>query len=115
MAVPRDLEFYNGETWIINYQLNDGDDTDLDLTGGTISWKLTNANGTNLMTRTIGDGITLTEPTTGLCQLTVTPAMQTTAGVAANNVYGWELRAVLTTGLITVQADGSLHVKASLH
>jgi hypothetical protein len=115
MATPRDFEFYLNESWIINFELNDGDDVDLDLTGATISWKLTNNSGTNLMTRTIGDGFVVNNAATGLCSLTVTPTMQATAGVVANSVYLWELRVTLTTGLISVQADGSLHVKPSLH
>jgi len=114
MATPRDLEFYNGEHWVINFQLNDGDDTDLDLTSSTVAWKLNSNAGAAVMTRTIGDGITLTDPTTGLCSLIVTPTHQTNAGIAANTVYVWSITATLPTGLVTVQADGSLHVKPAL-
>lgn len=73
MSVQQDLEFHLGENWIIQYECNDGNGNDINLTGAELEWVLATLNSAPVMTRTIGDGITLTTPLEGSCTLSVTP------------------------------------------
>ena len=76
MTVQQDLEFHKGENWIVQYECNDGVGNDINLTGAELEWALATLDSTLVMTRTIGDGITLTSPLEGSCTLSVTPAHQ---------------------------------------
>jgi hypothetical protein len=113
MSLPFDLEFHLGEHWNVAFQVNDGNNADIDITSATLQWRLSTLSGTTVMTRTVSDGLTITTAATGLCSLSVTPTMQTTASVAAGR-YKWEFRVTTTGGTITVQARGNLNVLPSL-
>ena len=81
MSVHQDLEFHLGENWIVDFEVNDGDDENIDITGATLQWRLASPEGDTVMTRTVGDGLTITSGSTGLCTLSVTPVHQSSAGV----------------------------------
>jgi hypothetical protein len=110
MATKRDVEFYAGEDWQIAFEFNDGSGADLNITSGTIAFVLLSGTGTTVMTRTVGDGITITNGATGAAALRVTPTMQTTAAVASGVRYQWKITATLSTGVISRQAGGALLV-----
>lgn len=114
MTVQIDLEFHLGENWIIQYECNDGNGNDINLTGATLEWALATLNSVPVMTRAIGDGITLTKPLEGDCTLSVTPIHQTAAGVTASTSYRYELRLITSAGTISVQAKGVIAVLPSL-
>jgi hypothetical protein len=114
MTVQTDLEFHLGENWIVQYECNDGAGNDINLTGATLEWALATLDSAPVMTRTIGDGITLTAPLEGSCTLSVTPTHQSTAGVAASTTYRYELRLITAAGTISVQGKGALAVLPSL-
>jgi hypothetical protein len=114
MSLYQDLEFHLGEHWNVNFEVNDGNDANIDITSATIQFRVVTSAGTTAMTRTVGDGITITTAATGLCALSVTPTMQTTASIAAGR-YKWEFRVTTTGGTITVQARGNLNVLPSLY
>src|SRR5262245_42695475 len=110
MATKRDVEFYNGEDWQINFEFNDGSGADLNITSATIAWVLLSGTGATVMTRTVGDGLTITSGSTGTAALRVTPTMQTTASIASGTRYQWKATVTLSTGVITRQAGGALLV-----
>jgi hypothetical protein len=114
MSLYQDLEFHLGEHWNVNFEVNDGNDANIDITSATIQFRVVTSAGVTAMTRTVGDGITITTAATGLCALSVTPTMQTTASIAAGR-YKWEFRVTTTGGTITVQARGNLNVLPSLY
>ncbi len=114
MSVYQDLEFHLGEHWNIKFEVNDGEGTDIDITSATLQWRLSTISGTTVMTRTAGDGLTITGASTGACTLSVTPTHQTTGSVAAGR-YKWEFRVTTTGGTVTVQARGNLNVLPSLY
>lgn len=114
MSVQTDLEFHLGENWIVQYECNDGNGNDINLTGASLEWALATLNGSPVMTRTIGDGITLTVPLEGSCTLSVTPIHQSAAGVTDSTTYRYELRLTTAAGTIAVQGKGMLAVLPSL-
>lgn len=114
MSVHADLEFHLGENWIVDFEVNDGDDENIDITGATLQWRLASPEGDTIMTRTVGDGLTITSGTTGLCTLSVTPSHQSNDDVASRTSYQWEFRVTTALGTVTVQASGALYVHPSL-
>ena len=114
MSVHADLEFHLGENWIIDFEVNDGDDASIDITGATLQWRLASPEGDTIMTRTVGDGVTITGATTGLCTLSVTPLHQSNDGVVSRTNYQWEFRVTTLLGSVSVQATGALYVHPSL-
>ena len=114
MSVHQDLEFHLGENWIVDFEVNDGDDENIDITGATLQWRLATGEGDAVMTRTVGDGVTITSGPTGLCTLSVTPLHQDNDGVASRTSYYWEFRVTTALGTVSVQASGALYVHPSL-
>jgi hypothetical protein len=66
------------------------------------------------MTRAVGDGITITGATTGLCSLSVTPAHQTTAAIVEEGNYAYEFRVTQSGGTVSTNASGALVVRPSV-
>jgi hypothetical protein len=114
MTVQTDLEFHFGENWIVQYECNDGNGNDINLIGATLEWAAATINGSPIMLRTVGDGITLTNALEGECTLSVTPTHQTAAGVAESTSYRWEFRIITAAGTISIQGKGMLAVLPSL-
>jgi hypothetical protein len=114
MSVHQDLAFHLGENWIVDFEVNDGDGENIDITGATLQWRLASPDGTHTMTRTAGDGLTITSGATGLCTLSVTASHQSSAAVQARTNYQWEFRVTTSGGTISVQALGALYVHPSL-
>jgi hypothetical protein len=113
MTVDTPQQFVLGETWVLDFALNDALGADLDLTGATpLSFRLSRR-GLVLMTRNLADGVAVTDPLTGQGTVTVTPAQQVTAGLTPG-VHRYELRATLAGGAVTTQARGTLTVLRSL-
>lgn len=113
MSVLQDLEFHLGENWIVDFEVNDGDDANIDITGATLEWRLALDGGT-VMTRTVGNGLTITAGPTGLCTLSVTPSHQISGAVQSRTSYQWEFRVTTALGTVSVQALGALYVRPSL-
>lgn len=114
MTVQQDLEFHLGENWIVQYECNDGNGNDINLTGASLEWALATLNSSLVMTRSVGDGIVLTNALEGDCTLSVTPSHQSTAGVTSGTTYRWEFRIITASGTVSVQAKGNLAVLPSL-
>lgn len=114
MSTKHDLEFHYKEHWPIDFEVLDGDGDAIDITAATLQWRMVNAAGTTVMTRTAGDGLTVTSGSAGLCTLLVTPTHQTDASVAQSTRYQWEFKVTTSGGTSSVQARGELVVLPSL-
>jgi hypothetical protein len=113
-STQRDLQFTFGEHWRVDFEVKDGDGSIVNLTGATIQWRLVDKVGATSMTRTVGDGITITGATTGLCSLSVTPAHQTTAAIVEEGNYVYEFRVTQSGGTVSTNASGALVVRPSV-
>jgi hypothetical protein len=113
MSLHHDLEFHLGEHWNVNFEVNDGNGSDIDITSATLQWRMSTQAGVTVMTRTVSDGLTITTAATGLCALSVSPTHQTNASVTAGR-YKWEFRVTTAAGTITVQVRGNINVLPSL-
>jgi hypothetical protein len=113
-STKRDLEFTFGEHWRVDFEVKDGDGSIVNLTGATIQWRLVDKLGATAMTRAVGDGITITGATTGLCNLSVTPAHQTTAAIVEEGNYAYEFRVTQSGGIVSTNASGALVVRPSV-
>lgn len=110
MSTKKDLSFHLGETWGVDVQCFDQAGVAIDLTGAAVTWRVASKTA-KIMDRTVGDGIVVTTPASGLCKIDVTPAMQTS--VVAGE-YRHELWVVLASGAVSVQVHGQLTVAPSL-
>jgi hypothetical protein len=113
-ATKRDLEFTFGEHWNVDWEVKDGIGATINLTGATIQWRLVSPTGTTAMTRTVADGITVTNATSGLCTLSVTPTHQTTAGIVEEGNYAYEFRVTTSGGIVSSNASGALTVRPTV-
>jgi len=110
MAEETNVEFTLGEHWPFEVDLNDADGENLDLTGATITFRVTSRRGTVLID-TADVTISTPEPTGGTGIVTVPPDAQ---GECPAGVHDYELRVTLGTGIVTTQAHGSLTAHPSL-
>jgi hypothetical protein len=115
MSVQLDLEFHYGENWIIQYECNDGNGNDINLTGAALEWGMATLNGSPVMTRIIGDGLTLTNALEGEVTLSVTPFHQSDAGITESTSYRYEFRVTTAAGTVAVQAKGMIAVLPSMY
>ena len=96
---------YVGDTWTLDAALHDNSDVALNLAGAEIEWRLRNAVGAIVVNFSIGDGITVTSETGGLCQIIVPPA--TTLALPVGT-YNDETRVTTADGNVSTQAVGSI-------
>lgn len=113
-STKRDLEFTFGEHWNVDWEVKDGVGTAINLTGATIQWRLVTDTGVTAMTRTVGDGITVTNATSGFCSLAVSPAHQTTATIVEEGNYAYEFRVTTSGGTVSTNASGALVVRPTV-
>jgi len=113
MSVILDMEFHLGEHWNISYEVNDGSNDDIDISGATLEWKLSTLAGVAVLTAGVGTGITIVDGATGSCLVSITPTAQTNASVAAGR-YKYQFKVTTGGGTVTIQARGHLNVVPSL-
>ena len=71
----QDILIYSGDDKVITVTVYDNDDAIVDITGVTITWQLSqNVSSAALITKTVGSGITLSDPTSGVFTITLDPA-----------------------------------------
>lgn len=107
-AVHVPFEFYAGDSWEFDVTCHGPNDAVLNLADATVEWKLDDVNGANVLTKTIGSGVTVAVPATGVCVVKV-PASET-AGLAAG-FYFDQVRVVLPDSSVSTQAVGRIEVK----
>jgi len=105
-----DFTLYAGDRWQFDAALHDASGNALNLSGAEIVWRL-HKSGNVIATRTVGDGITVTNALAGLCSI-VNTKEQTEA--FANGTYSDDIRVTIgdmvctqAVGLITVTRAGA--------
>jgi hypothetical protein len=101
MATRENMAFALGETWVIEAALTDADAAALDLTGGTVSFRM----------GAIEKAATVLDAVAGTTRTTITAADQ--ADIAAG-VYPYEIRATLPGPVVTTQVVGDITVQPTL-
>lgn len=110
MSTQRDLAFHFGEHWNLNFEVKDGDGNAINITGATLQWRLVDKVGATTMTRSVGDGLTVTVGTLGTCALSVTPTHQTAAAIVEEANYAYEFRVTTSGGVVSTNARGAFVV-----
>ena len=115
MSRTKNLQFSEGETWVIDATFTDSDGVALNLTGATVSWVVATRPGqAAIVTATTGNGLIVVNavPTTGLATITVPYASHS---AALPKSYKHEAKVTLASGEVTVQFRGRLTVYDSLY
>lgn len=104
-----------GETWALDVTCHDSLGDVISLAGCAVRWRLVAANGAVLLDLALGSGIALVNGgTAGECMITVTPAMQSAAGIPAG-FCRHQCRVTLSDGVtVTDQFYGAFKVQPSL-
>lgn len=111
MATEASLEFVLGETWEIPFELNDASGDDLDLTAGSVKFRLSRRGVLQLELTTAGGDISVESPSMGNGSISVSPDDQLNL---YPGVFDFEIRATLSDGRVTTQAYGSLTLLRTL-
>jgi hypothetical protein len=112
MSARKDItDFHLGETWTIDALCKDADGAPINLTGASATFKV-NGPSANVLTLSVGAGITITDGPAGSLKIIVPPASQTPFQVKGQ--YGYELRIVEASGAASVQCEGAFKLKHSL-
>jgi hypothetical protein len=112
------LTFHIDETWQIAFSAFDSTGIPMPLPLGSVSaFRIATLDTPPVIlidcSSETGDGsVVITDPVHGLGAITIPPALQTAANIAAG-VYRYEWR-VETTALVSIQAEGRLTVMPSL-
>lgn len=114
--IPDTSDWFTGEDKALVFTIYESDETTpQDITGWTVSWRLkrrqSDADSAALLTKTVGSGIALTTPLSGV--LTVSIADTDTDAILAGS-YFHELKRT-TDGSETVLSFGSAVLKQALH
>lgn len=114
MSRIRNLTFSEGEHWIIECTFTGSDGDALNLTGASISWTVALRPGSAaIFSATTANGmITVTSATAGTAEIAVAPAAHSSA---TPGNWRHECRVLLSNGEYSVQFEGRLTVKDSLH
>lgn len=109
------FQFVAGDTWEIEFDCTDLDNTPLDLTNAQrIEWKFVNAGGQDVITALDSDPsqvVLVIDAVGGVVLLRVPPT--TTAGVPAG-YYQDQLRVTTSDGRVSTQSQGRIQVLAPL-
>lgn len=108
-----DLQFTRGDTAIFAFALT-MDGVALDLTGATIRWtaKPSVSDVSALISKAIGSGLTVADPTSGRVDLTFNP--QDTRDLDAPATLYWDLEVTEANGYVSTPLIGTLRLDADI-
>lgn len=114
-----DMEYVAGENWQAAFTTLDGQGGVIDITGATIQFRVSTVAATPVavMTRTVGDGISITSAASGTFSLNITASMQSTnnpTAIIEGARYLYNTRVTTSGGTVYDQARGHLNVATSL-
>lgn len=112
MATRTNLEFTVGENWEVTQQCCDASGVPLNITGGTLHFRIATS-AALLWDLSSPPDVIFTDAPTGMALVSVTPAMQSAKGIDAG-VLVYESRVVLANGAVSDQNYGNLTVRCSL-
>lgn len=103
--------FKPGATWEIQGNLHYANGTPFNLNSGcAIQWAMRNAAGQTVLSLTLGDGISILSPDSGVCYIVVTPGR---SGAVPPGDYVDQLRATDPSGYVSDQWMGAINVYQS--
>lgn len=112
MSIKKNIEFHRGETWEIRFVAHNADKTVMNLTGANVFFRLSKGQ-TELLTKSVGVGVTITNPVAGEGTVIITKADQDAVTIGEEKSYNYELKVDLGA-TVSVQAYGELKSKSSL-
>lgn len=119
MTAPvQNIKFQEGQNWLISFAAHQEDGTTPLplLSGSELEFRISSpidGVATDILTLSIGDGITVTDPANGLADILVTEADQADAEIQSGGIYFYEIRATIN-GVPQTQIEGQLSVEESL-
>lgn len=109
-------EYFTGEDKALLFSITDASDDPQDITGWAISWMVkrrkTHPDADAIVVKTVGSGITLTSPTTGVLSITVSDT--DVAAIVGGNLYYHELKRT-DAGFETVLSQGQFVLNQAVH
>jgi hypothetical protein len=103
--------FKQGDTWEIQGNLHYADGTPFNLGDGcTIGWIMEDSAGTQVLSLTLGSGITVLDAAAGTCLITVPPSLSANVGVGT---YTDQLQAIDPAGYVSTQWQGTINARKS--
>lgn len=110
--MTKDIGFYIGETWTIDGVAMQPDGTPLDLTGGTVEFRV--ASSASLILKAVSPtDITIADGTEGTYTLNIA-ATDSRMTSLQPGTYTYEIDAINADGGVTVQNTGKIALKSSL-
>lgn len=104
LLLPTDFVLRQNRSRRLEHTVRDGDGNIVDLTGLTgtaITWRLGfDSGGANVLEKTIGGGITITNAVGGKCEVLISDT--DSAALLTNTVYYWETVVTIATDIVTV-------------
>jgi hypothetical protein len=111
MATEKNFEFTLGNTWEIDFELNDAAGEDLDVTGGEVEFILALDGEIVVRLSSADDEVDLDSPAGGIGSVAVTPEDQSGLAPAC---YNYEVFVTLFDQRTTTQAFGKITALAGL-
>lgn len=78
----QDFQIWAGETKQLIVTVTDGNGIIVDISGSQITWRLLDKNNYTIMTKTLGNGVTLTDPTHGIFMIQLNPTDTANLGIS---------------------------------
>lgn len=100
-----DARFVQGDTQYFDVSVVDGDDESVDLTDASIEYQLTNDDIT--ITKTVGDGITVTDAVAGECEIVLAPSDTSTL----SRLCSHSIEITDSNGDVSTVLDGTVYVE----
>jgi hypothetical protein len=104
------VEYYLGETWTFDLDLNDAAGQAIPLAGATVEFGIAELDGTVLVTRT--SPATVTDASAGKATVSIQPGDQT--GFKAPAKYIVQSRVTMPDGAVSHQIDDTLSLLSSI-
>jgi hypothetical protein len=113
----QDLSFHEGENWKIDFTAHDETGAIMPLVSGpVVDFRISgliDGEVVNLLTATLGDGVTITDAALGKAFILITVAKQAELLLDSKGIYYYEIK-VSHGDLESIQAEGRFHVERSL-
>jgi len=104
--------YYSGDDLELVVTIQDENGAGLDITSATVTWVLKrNINSTALVTKTVGSGIVLTTPASGIITISIDPADTAAVFSAEGKPFYHEIELTDVSGNVTTVLFGTFEVK----
>lgn len=102
-------QMHAGDTYRVNFVIQTEAGEPQDLEGCTLTWQLVRPDGSTALTKTVSNGITVTNEALGQILLTISKG-----DIPVSGLYNYELECILPSGESYTQAHGALNVLSAI-